>query len=119
MNLNRGTICRQRQFANIKKIQKPHPRPIIRQLLIIQLHQVDTLLNKVCSKWLTSAPNTSVHTDNYAEMHCAIHALKMVQKLSVRRRTLDTPREHHIGDVAKALSQTSQLSKRQQGIIMT
>lgn len=52
---------------------------------------VDTLFNKVCSKWHTSAPNTSVHTDNYAKMHCTIHALKMVQKLSVQRRTLWQP----------------------------
>lgn len=59
------------------------------------------------------------HTDNYAKMHCTIHALKMVQRLSVQRRTLDTLHEHHIGDVANVLSQTSQLYKRQQGIIMT
>lgn len=36
-----------------------------------------------------------------AKMKCTILALKTVEKLSVERWTLHTPKERHIGDVAE------------------
>ncbi|OOO00337.1 MAG: hypothetical protein ATN35_07620 [Epulopiscium sp. Nele67-Bin004] len=45
-----------------------------------------------------------------------LHAYRTIQKLSVEQWTLHTHNERHIGDVAEAMSQNSQLSKWRQGI---
>ncbi len=52
-----------------------------------------------------------VHTEKYAKMQCTTCALKRVQKLSMEQWTLHTLNRRHIGDVAEAMSQTSQLWK--------